>query len=60
MLDWLVFWMGVATIRILIRNVTCMLHAEYAASAVCKLFDTYWHPNSGNQLIFINITRHSK
>jgi hypothetical protein len=27
--DWLVFRMGVATIRILIWNVTCMLHAEY-------------------------------
>ena len=29
MKDWLVFRMGVATIRILIWNVTCMLHAEY-------------------------------
>ena len=58
--DWLVFWMGVATIRILIWNVTCMLHAEYEVSDVCVLLDIYWHPNSGNQLIFINITRQSK
>jgi hypothetical protein len=43
MKDWLVFRMGVATIRILIWNVTCMLYAEceYEVSAVCVLFDTY-------------------
>ena len=39
--DWLVFWMGVATIRILIWNVTRMLYSEYEASAVCVLVDTY-------------------
>jgi hypothetical protein len=60
MKDWLVFRMSVATIRILIWNVTCMLYAEYEVSAVCALFDTYRHPNSGNRLIFVNITRQSK
>ena len=60
MKDRLVFWMGVATIRILIWNVTCILFSEYEVSAVCVLFDTYRHPNSGNQLIFIDITRQSK
>ena len=41
MADWLVFWMGVATIRILIWNVKCTLLSEYEVSDVCVLFDTY-------------------
>jgi hypothetical protein len=41
-------------------HAACRLYAEYAVSAVCILFHTYWHSNSGNQLIFINITRQSK
>ena len=41
MKDWLVFWMGFATIGILIWNVTCMLYSEYEVSDVCVLVDTY-------------------
>jgi hypothetical protein len=43
-------------------DLECHMHVARSIknSAVCVLFVTYWHPNSGNQLIFTNITRQSK